>query len=97
MKLKLYTHQIKSLCWMRRRETRQLEEKDFLEVTLTTTADDSLDNHQPPLVRPRVLLPQDDGDGHRAVTGGASVLLRPRQYYGTDTPVRVVPLVRYGP
>jgi hypothetical protein len=107
LKLKLYTHQIKSLCWMRRRESRQWEEKDFLELTQMAATDDvSLDKsssssfHQPRFLgSPKVMLPQDDGDAHRAVTGGASVLLRPRQAHlanstGTSRSAGAVPFVR---
>ena len=73
MKLQLYAHQINSLSWMRRREIRHLEENDFLIPVVS-------DSHRAGSIGHGKLLPEDDGDAHRALTCGATVYLRERQY-----------------
>ena len=78
MKLQLYAHQINSLSWMRRREIRHLEENDFLACTDRSCTDPVVGGNR------WKLLPHDDGDAHRALTGGATVYLRPRQYCSFD-------------
>lgn len=58
LKLVLYDHQIRSLEWMRERETKAWSEKDILGCQVTPLSF--------------------DGDCHRCVTGGATVILRSR-------------------
>lgn len=67
MKLRLYSHQVRSLEWMRRRETRELSEQVALNVSTN-----SLGGGEECSV---------GADLHRAVTGGATTLLRRRGTY----------------
>jgi hypothetical protein len=59
LKLILYDHQIRSLEWMRERETKAWSEKDILGGQVTSLTF--------------------DGDCHRCVTGGATVILRTKR------------------
>jgi hypothetical protein len=77
LKLELYSHQVKSLSWMRLRETKQILETDLLPVvthqqhrnnTPTTTTTTTV----------QTMIHSKDGDIHRAATGGGSLILRPR-------------------
>jgi SNF2-related domain/Bromodomain len=62
LKLKLFDHQIKSLYWMRMRETKSISESDLTkDTTISNLRNDN-----------------NDGDLHRAASGGASVALTPR-------------------
>jgi hypothetical protein len=65
LNLKLYRHQVKSLLWMRWRETRQLCESDLLPI-----------ESQSALQR---LINSRESDAHRAATGGRSTVLCPRE------------------
>jgi SNF2-related domain/Bromodomain len=69
LKLILYDHQIRSLEWMRERETQAWSEKDVLGCQISPLSF--------------------DGDCHRCVTGGATVMLRtrraPRKVWRLDT------------
>mmetsp|Transcript_30726 Transcript_30726/g.46567 ORF Transcript_30726/g.46567 Transcript_30726/m.46567 type:complete len:1349 (-) Transcript_30726:1623-5669(-) len=60
LKLRLYSHQVRSLEWMRTREVREWTEDDIL--------------------RQQRGLISEDGDCHRAVTGGSTVKLQSRRY-----------------
>jgi len=63
LKLRLYSHQIKSLEWMRERECRSVVEADCLDLSSSSS---------------NRFSQCEDGDLHRAVTGGLTVLLRQR-------------------
>jgi SNF2 family DNA or RNA helicase len=67
LKLRLYSHQIASLRWMRERECRHVLESDCLK------------NEQPSSSP----CPCPDSDLHRAVSGGLTVLLRERPQNGS--------------
>jgi len=62
LKLKLFQHQIRSLEWMEMRERRCITEGDLLRRKDKSVAGEAACG----------------GDDHRAVTGGATVLLRPK-------------------
>jgi len=62
LKLRLVTHQIRSLAWMRRRECRNIVAGDCLNPMSSAGCGGT----------------SEDGDMHRAVTGGRTVLLRQR-------------------
>ncbi|KAL3916116.1 MAG: hypothetical protein SGILL_005327, partial [Bacillariaceae sp.] len=64
LKLKLYQHQVKSLLWMRWRETKLLYESDLAPI----------DNQS----RVQRRVNAREADAHRAATGGASLILSPR-------------------
>jgi hypothetical protein len=64
--LQLYQHQVKSLLWMRWRETRQLLESDLM---MSIQSQSRLQPH----------INSRDGDAHRAATAGGSTLLCPRE------------------
>jgi len=97
LKLRLYSHQIKSLMWMRGREARQITEDN-----LCYNDNRNCRHH---LSRQRRhdqeiqtmtdwIKDTPDGDAHRAATGGGTVALCPRRTRGTEdsfdvTPVRI--------
>ncbi|KAI2504755.1 hypothetical protein MHU86_9691 [Fragilaria crotonensis] len=62
LKLVLYSHQIRSLEWMRSREVHEWTENDVIEGKCSSLSI--------------------DGDCHRCITAGATVLLRPRRTPG---------------
>jgi hypothetical protein len=64
LNLKLYRHQVKSLLWMRSRETKLLFESDLGNI-----------EHQANIQR---RINCREADAHRAATGGASLILSPR-------------------
>jgi hypothetical protein len=65
LKLQLYRHQVKSLLWMRWRETRQLRECDLMPIERQWTLSRRISSRE--------------GDAHRAATGGGSTVLCPRE------------------
>eukprot|EP00804_Cyclotella_cryptica_P023714 CCRYP_017271-RB/>CCRYP_017271-RB protein AED:0.03 eAED:0.03 QI:232/1/1/1/0.75/0.77/9/691/1469 len=69
LKLKLFQHQIRSLEWMEMRERRCITEGDVLRVHERMTSQDYFLDEGAKVC---------GGDYHRAVTGGATVLLIPR-------------------
>jgi SNF2 family DNA or RNA helicase len=65
LKLELYSHQIRSLVWMRRREATAIRETDLASI-----------ENQPALKR---RINCKESDTHRAASGGGSVVLRCRE------------------
>jgi hypothetical protein len=86
LKLRLYSHQIKSLMWMRGRESTLITEDDLLQ----TQQRQNRRRHCRPRQRTSTSTSQTrnmthwikntpDGDAHRSATGGATVVLCPRR------------------
>ncbi|KAG7363282.1 SNF2 family helicase [Nitzschia inconspicua] len=65
LKLQLYRHQIKSLLWMRWRETKLLRESDLTPIENQSMLQRRINSRE--------------GDAHRAATGGGSAVLCPRE------------------
>ena len=80
LKLKLFSHQITSLQWMRRREVQPITEANGHEMlTQKIRASTNSGGSSPSL------LTEDDNDPIRAMTGGQSVWLCPRPSTGGDS------------
>lgn len=65
LKLQLYRHQMKSLLWMRWRESKQLFESDLMSIANQSTVQRRINSRE--------------SDAHRAATCGASAVLCPRE------------------
>ena len=77
LKLRLYSHQIKSLMWMRGRESRHITEDDLLEGRRCRHRRKQSTSHGQNMTHWIKNTP--DRDAHRAATGGGTVVLRPRR------------------
>jgi len=79
LKLQLYSHQIKSLIWIRWRETKQINEDDLL--MLTTVKPGVHQRKKSKYQSSQWIDSRQEGDAHRAATGGGTVVLYPRRQH----------------
>jgi hypothetical protein len=82
LKLRLYTHQIKSLMWMRGRESKRITEDDLLQAQTHRHRRRQGTNETQSMTQWIKHTP--DGDVHRAATGGGTVVLCPQRWQKRD-------------